>query len=182
MDDPARQPLLRSQHLPQPVCSDPPYLGRDPLDRGCAIFAIAESLQQLGLASKTNLLLRWLGRFEGLEQHLEDESDPIVRVRLILLQHVADQPAMQHISEPQRQRNWHSLVTQLVEQPFAQTCGDWGRDGIASRIKWNPIEQSFMDFLALGQPGEELSIWTPTEGTQRRARQFASMLLQEGAT
>lgn len=179
MDESARAPLLRSQHLPQPVSSDPPFLGRDPLDRGCAIFAIAESLQQLGLAHQTNRLLRWLGRFEGLEQHLEDESDPVVRVRLVLLQHVADQPVRHHVTEAQQARNWHSLVIQLVAQPFAQTCGDWGRDGIRSRIKWDPMQHSFMTFLALGQPGEELSIWTPTDGQQIRAQHFARMLLQE---
>lgn len=179
MDPFGRTPHLRSQHIQQRACSDPPFLGRDPLDRGCAIFAIAESLQQLGLAHKTNLLLRWLGRFEGLEQHLEDDSDPVVSVRLILLQHVADQPAIEHVSQAQQERNWHKLVLQIMAQPFVQTCGDWGRDGITSRIKWDPLQHSFMDFLALGLPGEELSIWTPSGGKQTRAHRFARMMLQE---
>ena len=56
---------------------------------------------------------------------------------------------------------------------------DWGRDGIASRIKWDPLQQRFMDFLALGQPGEMLSIWTPTDGKSARAQHFARILLQE---
>ena len=179
MDDLARAPHLHSQHIQQRANSDPPFLGRDPLDRGCSIFAIADSLQLLGLASKTNPLMRWMGRFEGLEQHLEEELDPILSVRSILLQLVADHPKMPHVPKPQQEKNWHGFVMRVVAQSFVHTCGDWGRDGIASRIKWDPLQQSFMDFLALGQPGEELSIWTPTDGKSARAQHFARILLQE---
>jgi hypothetical protein len=167
MDDLARAPHLHSQHIQQRANSDPPFLGRDPLDRGCSIFAIADSLQLLGLASKTNPLMRWLGRFEGLEQHLEEELDPILSVRSILLQLVADHPKMPHVPKPQQEKNWHSFVMRVVAQPFVQTCGDWGRDGIASRIKWDPLQQSFMDFLALGQPGRSCLSGRPPMASQR---------------
>jgi len=45
---------------------------------------MAESLQQLGLESWTARLLSWLGRFEGLERHLEEDCDPVLCVRQIL--------------------------------------------------------------------------------------------------
>lgn len=181
MDHHGRTPQLHSQHTLQRACIDPPYLGRDPLDRGCAIFTIVESLKQLGLEDKTSVLLRWLGRFDGLEQHQEDENDPILCVRQVALGHVADHAHVARTPLPQREKVWHSLVMQILSQPFVHTCGDWSSDGLTARIRWSPMEQSFMNFLALGQDDEELSIWNPTQPNAARAQQFCKLLLQEDA-
>lgn len=66
-----------------------PYLGRDTLDRQRAIFTITDTLNQLGQASRTSTLLRWLGRFDGMEAHLEEDQDPLLCVRALLMAAVA---------------------------------------------------------------------------------------------
>lgn len=149
------------------------------MDRGCAIFTIVESLQQLGLESHAAALLSWLGRFEGMEGHLEDDADPILCVRQALLQHVVDQPAGRRRTQDQLDATWHDIVCTLMRQPFLHACVDWSTDGLRSRILWNPMEQKFMEFLGMGLPGEELSLWTPTRGTPKRARECAQLLLQQ---
>jgi len=58
------QALSLKQHRAK---TDFPYLGRDLMDRQQAIFTITESLNCLGHAGRTSALLRWLGRFDGLE-------------------------------------------------------------------------------------------------------------------
>lgn len=149
------------------------------MDRGCAVFTIVESLQALGLGGRAASLLSWLGRFEGLEQHLEEEADPVLCVRKTLLRHVVDQPAGRRRTECQREESWHNIVCELMGQPFLHACIDWSVDGLRPRISWNPLEQKFLEFLGLGLPGEELSAWTPTDGTPNRARECAQLLLRQ---
>ena len=153
-------PSFRSQHMPVRPSQEHPFLGRDPLDHGCAIFTVIESLQQLGLEGRTARLLSWLGRFEGLERHLEEDSDPVLSVRQILLRHVADQPRGEVVQQGLADATWHSIVHTIVAQPFVHVCCDWSMDGLRPRICWDPIEHSFLQFLALGHAGEELSVWT----------------------
>lgn len=148
------------------------------MDRGCAIFTIVESLQQLGLEGQAVPLLSWLGRFEGMERHLEEEADPVLCVRQALLQHVVDQPAGRRRTREQLDGIWHNIVCTLMGQPFLHVCIDWSPDGLRSRILWNPLEQKFLEFLTMGLPDEELSVWTPTSGPNR-ARQCAKLLLQQ---
>lgn len=147
------------------------------MDRGCAIFTIVESLQQLGLESRAALLLSWLGRFDGLERHLEEDADPVLCVRQTLLVHVVDQSVGRRRTLEQLDTTWHNIVCALMGQPFLHACIDWSTDGLRPRIRWDPLEQKFLEFLGLGLPGEELSLWTPTSGTPNRARQCAQVLL-----
>ncbi|WP_126312662.1 hypothetical protein [Delftia acidovorans] len=169
-------PSFRSQHMPVRPSQEHPFLGRDPLDHGCAIFTVIESLQQLGLESWTARLLSWLGRFEGLERHLEEDCDPVLCVRQILLRHVADQPRGAGEQKGLADVTWHSIVHTIVAQPFVQVCCDWSIDGLRPRIRWDPIEHTFLQFLALGHADEDLSVWTPAAGMPCRARKCASML------
>ncbi|WP_280190796.1 hypothetical protein [Delftia sp. PS-11] len=178
MEEQDRTPSLRSQHAPVQASQDHPYLGRDPMDRGCAIYTIVESLQQLGLESRAALLLSWLGRFEGLERHLEDDADPVLCVRQMLLQHVIDQPDGASKTMEWRENTWHDIVCGILRQSFLHACIDWSKDGLRPRIRWNPLEQTFLEFLSMGLPDEELSVWTPTEGTPKRARECAQLLLR----
>lgn len=172
-------PSFRSQHMPVRPSQEHPFLGRDPLDHGCAIFTVIESLQQLGLEGRTARLLSWLGRFEGLERHLEDDSDPVLSVRQILLRHVADQPRSEVAQQGLADATWHSIVHTIVAQPFVQVCCDWSMDGLRPRIRWDPIEHSFLQFLALGHAGEELSVWTPAAGVPCRVRKCKKALQQK---
>lgn len=179
MDEKDRLPSLRSQHAPVRPSHEPPYLGRDPMDRGCAIFTIVESLQQLGLESRAATLLSWLGRFEGMERHLEEEADPVLCVRQALLQHVVDQPAGRRRTQDQLDSTWHNIVCTLMRQPFLHACVDWSTDGLRTRVLWNPMEQKFMEFLGVGMPGEEVSLWMPNGGRPGRARECAQLLLRQ---
>lgn len=150
------------------------------MDHGCAIFVIVESLQQLGLESRASMLLSWLGRFEGLERHLEEEADPVLCVRQTLLQHVVDMPTGgARKTQGELDDTWHNIVCSILRQSFLHACIDWSVDGLKPRIRWDPLEQTFLEFLALGLPGEELSVWTPTSGTPKRARQCAQLLLRQ---
>jgi hypothetical protein len=151
--------------MPVRPSQEHPFLGRDPLDHGCAIFTVIESLQQLGWESWTARLLSWLGRFEGLEGHMEEDCDPVLSVRQILLRHVADQPRCEVAQKGLADATWHTIVA----QPFVHMCCDWSIDGLRPRIRWNPIEHSFLQFLALGNANEDLAVWIPAACMPRRA-------------
>ncbi|MDH0513847.1 hypothetical protein [Comamonas terrigena] len=167
-------PSMRSQHLP--VRPDPnfPYLGRDPMDRGCAVFAIVQAMYVLGLASKTSTLLQWLGRFEGLEQHLEEYQDPVQCVRQVLLQFQAALPA----SSAARTGDWPMLVSAILSLDFVHMQSAWSRgEGAKPRIFWNPLHQSWLNFLGEGQEGETVATWRPAGGNPTLAAASASALL-----
>lgn len=177
MDEFARYPSLFSQHLPVRPSEEPPYLGRDPMDRTCAIFTILEALLQLGLGAKAVRLLRWLGRFEGLEKHLEEDLDPVLCIRQIVLQHVAERPLCAPATEDARERTWRSIVDAILAQHFIHTCSDWSGPDLRPRVLWNPLNQPFLEFLDEGRPGEDMATWSPEHGNPERARQCAAQLL-----
>ncbi|MXN30191.1 hypothetical protein [Delftia sp. CH05] len=169
-------PSFRSQHMPVRPSQEHPFLGRDPLDHGCAIFTVIESLQQLGLEGRTARLLSWLGRFEGLERHLEEDSDPVLSVRQILLRHVADQPRCEVAQKGLADATWQSIVHTIVAQPFVHVCCDWSMDGLRPRIRWDPSEHTFLQFVGLGQAQEDLAVWSPAECISSRVRRFKAAL------
>ncbi|WP_198972031.1 hypothetical protein [Xylophilus sp. ASV27] len=177
MDKSGRTPSLFSQHLPVRPSEDAPYFGRDPMDRTCAIFTIVEALQQLDLGRHAVRLLLWLGRFEGLEKHLEEEHDPVLCVRQILLQHVADRP----LGVPGDEKTWHSIVRAIMGQQFIHTCSDWSGPDLRPRVRWNPQRQSFLEFLAEGLPGEDMATWSPDRGNLELSLQCAEHLLGQRA-
>ncbi|MBD9534175.1 hypothetical protein IB233_21355 [Comamonas sp. CMM01] len=167
-------PCLRSQHLP--VRPDPnfPYLGRDPMDRGCAVFAIVQAMYVLGLASKTSTLLQWLGRFEGLEQHLEEYQDPVQCVRQVLLQFRAALPAL----SAARNGDWPMIVSSILSLEFVHMHSAWSRgEGAKPRIYWNPLHQNWLSFLEEGQEGETVATWKPADGNPMLAAGSATALL-----
>ncbi|MGY8589370.1 hypothetical protein QRO08_11935 [Paracidovorax citrulli] len=180
MDEPARHPSLFSQHMPVRPCEDPPYLGRDVMDRGCAVYAIVDGLAQLGLADKVAALLHWLGRFEGLEKHLEEELDPTLCVRQIVLQQAAETPLAARQKASSRDSSWRNIVGAILEQPFVHTCSDWSGPDLRPRVVWDPLAQPFLEFLAEGREGEDMATWMPEDGNPDRARRSSIQLLAQG--
>ena len=173
-------PSLRSQHLPVRPDPDFPFLGRDPMDRGCAVFAIVQTMFVLGLASKTSTLLQWLGRFEGLEQHLEEFQDPVQCVRQVLLQFRAAVPASRDGQLHVQPGDWPRIVAAILSQDFVQMQSAWSRgEGAKPRIFWNPLEQSWLNFLSIGLDGETVATWMPTDGNPMLAAGSATALLME---
>lgn len=171
-------PSLRSQHLPVRPDHEFPYLGRDPLDRGCAVFAIVQAMHGLGQADKTSSLLQWLGRFEGLEQHLEEHQDPVQCVRQVLLQFLAALPASGAGPLHGRPGDWPMIVTAILSLDFVHKQSAWSRGEDAKpRIFWNPLKQSWLSFLGEGLAGETVATWTPVDGNPELAAGSASALL-----
>jgi len=171
-------PSLRSQHLPVQPDHEFPFLGRDPMDRGCAVFAIVQAMHGLGQADKTSRLLQWLGRFEGLEQHLEEHQDPVQCVRQVLLQFLASMPASASALEHEHPGDWPLIVMALMSLDFMHMRSAWSRGEDAKpRIVWNPLQQSWLSFLAEGQHGETLATWTPANGNRELAVGTVSALL-----
>lgn len=168
-------PSMRSQHLP--VRPDPsfPYLGRDPMDRGCAVFAIVQAMYVLGLASKTSTLLQWLGRFEGLEQHLEEYQDPVQCVRQVLLQFRATLP----VTSAARTGDWPMIVSSILSLEFVHMHSAWSRGEGAKppRVYWNPLDQNWLSFLDEGLEGETVATWRPADGNPMVAAGSATALL-----
>ncbi len=161
------QALSLKQHRAK---TDFPHLGRDLMDRQQAIFTITESLICLGHEGRTSALLRWLGRFDGLEMHLEEDEDPVLCVRQLLLQHVGNQPTNT------KHRTWEWLISSILRLHFVQTHSCWGTE-TKSRIKWDPLAQTWMEFLEEGMEGETLSTWMPGAGNPDLARRSAAALL-----
>lgn len=171
-------PSLCSQHLPVRPDPDFPFLGRDPLDRGCAVFAIVQTMFALGLAAKTSTLLQWLGRFEGLEQHLEEYQDPVQCVREVLLQFRADLPASNVGQLHVRPGDWPRIVAAILSQDFVHMQSAWSkREGAKPRIFWNPLVQGWLAFLGDGLEGETLATWMPADGNPELAAGSAAALL-----
>lgn len=168
MDHSLPQPEFRRQLEALRPSEDFPFLGRDPMDHGCAIFVIVHSMRLLGLALKTSTLMLWLGRYEGFERHVDAGNDPVLSVRQVLLTHVAYLKAAPYSPRDRRLLGmdldladlWRRIVDDLVALDFVHTRVCWGHPQ-RQRLKWNPLERSWMDFLAAKRPGEELLIWQP---------------------
>jgi hypothetical protein len=171
-------PSLRSQHLPVRPDPDFPFLGRDPMDRGCAVFSIVQVLSALGLADKTAALLQWLGRFEGLEQHLEEYQDPVQCVRQVLLQFRAALPVASTGKHDVRPGDWPMIVSAILSLEFVHMQSAWSLgEGVKPRLFWNPLHQSWLNFLGEGLPGETVATWMPADGNPQLAACSASALL-----
>ena len=133
-----------------------PYLGRDTLDRQRAIFTITDTLNQLGQASRTCTLLRWLGRFDGMEA-------------------VAARVSRSTANESPDDA-WERMVSSIMRLDFVHTHSSWGIH-TKSRIKWDPMGQTWLEFLEEGMPGESLTTWLPGSGNPDLARRSAAALL-----
>ena len=79
---------LTSQHEPHTANPHWPHWGRDALDHGHAIFAIAAHLRSMGMEHWLDRLTRWLSHYDGFERYVEEGHDPCVCVRDLLASHV----------------------------------------------------------------------------------------------
>ena len=168
---PIKQSALQTHRAQQHF----PYLGRDTLDRQRAIFTITDTLNQLGQASRTSTLLRWLGRFDGMEAHLEEDQDPLLCVRALLMAAVAARVSRSTANESPDDA-WERMVSSIMRLDFVHTHSSWGIH-TKSRIKWDPMGQTWLEFLEEGMPGESLTTWLPGSGNPDLARRSAAALL-----
>lgn len=164
-DNPPR-PKARSQH--EPLLANPqwPHWGRDPLDHGHAIYAIAAHLRTLGLESWFIRLARWLSHYDGFEHYVEEGHDPCISVRDLLASYVtrwrtpttAPAAAARPGGEPALKNR---VLEDILRLDFIYYRAYWGRGLIheADARVWNPLAQPWMHFLEIGRPGEELLSW-----------------------
>lgn len=160
-----------------------PDFGRDKLDHAHAVFVITESLRVLGLTAWTATLLHFLGRFDGIEMHIDEESDPLLCVRQVLLSHVADSGrACSGVVEKGLAQHSKSLmqriVTELMQQDFLHHRSYWSAQPPRPRLQFDSLQHSWLEFITLGQPGEEVWCWRPERGNPRVAMEWGERLLQ----
>ncbi|MEG2468783.1 MAG: hypothetical protein RSB86_15455 [Comamonas sp.] len=105
--------------------------------------------------------------------HLEEDQDPVLCVRKLLLQSVGNQPKDSQSSSP---CTWECLISSIVRLDFVHTHSGWGSE-TRSRIKWDPLVQTWLEFLKEGGEGETLTTWMPGSGNPDLARRSAAALL-----
>jgi hypothetical protein len=143
--------------VPAPY-ADFPYYGRYDSDHAHAPFLIVRSLVRLGLADWCATLLHWLGRFDGLEQHLDDcdepdpALDPVCCVRDLLAQHTlrwSDPPEGARLTPEQRHERKQAIVADLLDLKFVAAYAYW-RSPEAVRSIWDPFNEDWLWFIQTG--------------------------------
>lgn len=124
-----------------------PSCGRELMDRDHAIYTIATTLDALALGNWTHTLVLWLGQYDGLEQHLPPEHDPLLCVRQLLSQYTL------------RKVEVGRITVDLCEQPFLRLRAAWVDDKASTRRDWLPLRQAWLDFIDHAEPGEQLRVW-----------------------
>lgn len=151
---------------------------RDKLDRTHAAFTIIESLRTLNLAAWSSTLMSWLGRFDGIELHIHEDCDPLPCVRQILLGHVAD--------KGWGGKGWQGdvmllqarIIDDLVALDFVHHRAYWSAHPPKPRREFDPLETTWLEFMTLGQPDEDLCVWRPERGNPALSNLCRQMLLQ----
>lgn len=169
-------PRLRDQfEAPRP---DPcyPHFGRDEMDHAHAIFCIAQSLASLGLSDWLPRLVQWLGHYDGLETMLEDQDDPAICVRQVLLQHVVDRSKIQQAGRRLDAESLkRAIVQDLMKLDFVSFRAYLGEVG-QHRTYWEPLKQSWLRFREGRLSEEHLGGWY-TENVQPIVQQVSDFLL-----
>ncbi|QIL80318.1 hypothetical protein G7047_10685 [Diaphorobacter sp. HDW4A] len=164
-------PCLQSQFKAHEPAPEFPHFGRDALDRNHALYIIIEHLNALGLRDWVPRLTSWLAQYDGLELYAEEEEDQHVCMRQLLLRHRTRIGSPPNESAEQTRCK---IVEDIMRLEFVRYRAHWGKDLVAdahSRL-WNPLEQSWFNFLQDGNPDdprEGLHIWIM--GTLPRTKQ-----------
>ena len=128
-----------------------------------APYAIARYLDALKLNGWCEVLMLWLGQYDGLEQYLEPSDNPPIAVRELLARYVAN-----------GQRIFpKTIAADLAALPFlhyrAKLMG-------GTQTLWDPLETSFIDFAQ-----DEVAVWrgeTPIPDTDVTKATLLSMLMR----
>lgn len=140
---------------PSNAYDDYPYCGRFVDDHAHAPYVIARSLMQLGLGDRTAQLLDWLGRFDGLEEHLGEgfepdyRLDPVRCVRDVLFSHVLRYPALDEdtrLTQEQRHERIEAVVADFQALEFVGVMANWH----GKKRSWNPLGEDWLSFIEFG--------------------------------
>ena len=164
---------------PSPV-KEYPRFGREPLDHAHAPYAIVLLLQRIDVPEWTPTLLAWLGRYDGLEEHLHEEDDPACCTRDVLMRHAlhwAGSAQAGVLSAEHKHARIERIVQDLLQLTFVRATAYWGQL-MGERLTWRPLAQPWMSFLDVvpscderGDGDEGLYVWTrePADAAQMRA-------------
>lgn len=166
-----------------------PSLGapRTLLDRGHAVFAIAGHLRALGLRSWVGRVVQWLSRYDGLEDYVEPEDEPLVCVRDVLVNHVcrlrqwiAETAPGQTAAETLSQLK-NRIIDDLLTLNFVSYAAFWGHEPVPTdkNVRWKPLQQSWLEFLEARQEGDHLWIWQRSDGPNPSGAALREYLLHE---
>lgn len=104
-----------------------------------AIVTIGHFLEGLREPGWRSVLLRWLGRYDGLEIYLYPEDDPVLSVRALLARYVEASST----ADPAR------LAADLSALPFCRYRAKRGNE------KWQPLAEPFSSFCR----GTTVEVW-----------------------
>jgi hypothetical protein len=162
-----------------------PRFGRSTLDHAHAPYAIVMQLHQLGLSEWAGTLLGWLGRYDGLEEHLHVESDQACATRDVLMRFAIEAPKLdagKTLSSQALHERKAAIVEELLQLDFVRTIAYWG-PLLEQRIVWNPLEHSWLSFLDLlpisdEHDGDEcLMVITKEEGDPEQLQAIHALLM-----
>lgn len=163
-DDSPPTARVASQHEPHQANPGFPHLGRDELDHGHAVFAIAAHLRSLGLEHWTPRLVRWLSFYDGFERWVDPGHEPGMCVRDLLACYVLRlhspgvQPANPVSSEPAALQQ--AIIDDLLKFDFLRYSAHWGGNLFpdAHSLVWVPLRQTWLSFLESARTGDELVV------------------------
>lgn len=164
MNNKSHAPVLRSQYMPQQSNTGWPHWGRDALDHAHAIFAAVSHMHVLGLHAWTGCLVQWLAHYDGFERYADEGHDPCICVRDLLAGYALRWGSGHgHEREPVESAHalWRRIVCDILSLDFVRYRAFWGRGLVHepdARV-WNPLKQSWLNFIDFHLPGEELWVW-----------------------
>lgn len=160
---------------------------RTTMDRSHAVFAIAGHLRALGLRNWVGRIVQWLSRYDGLEEYVEPEDEPLVCVRDVLFRHVcrigrwvAEIPPCHTATDAMLQLK-NRIIDDLLKLNFVRYAAFWGDEPVPSDTcrRWQPLQQSWLEFLESRQEGDHLWIWQRSEGPNPSEISLREYLLHE---
>lgn len=170
---------------PAPL-KDYPRFGREPLDHAHAPYVIVLLLQRIEVPEWAPTLLAWLGRYDGLEEHLHHEDDPACCTRDVLMQHAMQCPATASaspLSPEQKHARIELVVQDLLQLSFVRAAAYWGQL-MGERTTWHPLAQPWMSFLEIvpsteerGDRDEGLHVWTRESADAAQLKATRALLM-----
>jgi hypothetical protein len=130
-----------------------PRFGRDIMDRAHALYIIANCLEALSLGSWTHTLVRWLGQYDGLEEHLPQDHDPLLSVRDMLSRHLTSgqRPEIGRIAQ------------ELCAMPWLYYRAAWLNTAQQLRRDWRPLEQPWLEFAKAEEGEDHMHFWQASD-------------------
>jgi len=170
-----------------------PWWGRGELDHAHAPYMIVRSLQRLGLSDWAGTLLDWLGRYDGIEEHLHADLDPPACVRDVLAEHADHWPALapgHSLQSAERRARIEAIVEDILQLEFLTSRAYWG-PWLVKKIVWDPLQEHWMWFLQYGpdfdamrhldEDRDVLQVWTRFSEDPEFLQATRRVLLEEVA-